>query len=220
MRVRSFGSDSGGGRTKLAGGAFLTASLATSLALGAPLSPGESSPGISSADALFEPAAPPVLRRLGLMFDLGTIDGGMLSLVYRPTPWLRVHGGGGTNGASPGVRVGAAVSPFRSGASLGLEGGHFFPGDINGVLATFAGSSYDDSHLLEHFDYNFVNLQVGWEVEQAGLLFFVRGGVGLLWSQLPPEGLARVENLSPLVDSDGSVEVLLPSLKLGFVGFL
>jgi hypothetical protein len=63
-------------------------------------------------------------------------------------------------------------------------------------------------------------LQAGWEVEQAGLLFFVRGGVALLWSQLPPEGLERVENLSPLVDPDGSVEVLMPSLKLGFVGFL
>jgi len=50
--------------------------------------------------------------------------------------------------------------------------------------------------------------------------FFVRGGVGYLWSRLPAEDLARVENLSPLVDSDGSVEVLMPSLKLGFIGFL
>jgi hypothetical protein len=154
------------------------------------------------------------------MFDLGTMEGGMMSLVYRPTTWFRVHGGGGTNGASPGVRLGAAVSPFGRGLGLSLEGGHFFPGDINGLFAAFAGSEYDDSHLLEHFDYDFVNLQVGWEVERGDLMFFVRGGVGYLWSQVPTDGLARVENLSSVVDSDGSVELFMPSLKVGFIGFL
>jgi hypothetical protein len=160
------------------------------------------------------------MRSVGLMFDLGTMEGGMLSLVYRPVSWLRVHGGGGTNGASPGLRVGAALSPSRHGLGVSLEGGHFFPGDINGLFAAFAGPDYDDSHLLESFDYDFVNLQLGWEVERGDLLFFVRGGVGYLWSRLPAEDLARIDNLSPLVDSDGSVEVLMPSLKLGFIGFL
>jgi hypothetical protein len=44
--------------------------------------------------------------------------------------------------------------------------------------------------------------------------------VGYLWSRLPADDLARIDNLSSLVDSDGSVEVLMPSLKLGFIGFL
>ena len=170
--------------------------------------------------ALFEepPRSP---RKLGLMFDLGTLDGGMMSLVYRPLPWVRLHGGGGSNGAGPGVRAGAAVSPFRSsGWSLALEGGHFFPGNVNGVFAAFAGSDYDDSHLLENFDYDFVNLQVGWEVERGDLLFFARGGVGLLWTELPSEDLGRIRNLSSFVDADGSVEALLPSLKVGIIGFL
>ena len=101
-----------------------------------------------------------------------------------------------------------------------MEGGHFFPGNLNGVFSAFAGSSYDDSHLLENVDYDFANLQLGWEIEQSDLLFFVRAGVGYVWSQLPSEGLSRVENLSSLVDADGSVEVLMPSLKLGFIGFL
>lgn len=170
--------------------------------------------------ALFEepPRSP---RRLGLMFDLGTMDGGMMSLVYRPLPWVRFHGGGGSNGAGPGVRAGVAVSPFQSsGWSLSFEGGHFFPGNVNGVFAAFAGSDYDDSHLLENFDYDFVNLQVGWEVERGDLLFFARGGVGLLWTQLPSDDLGRIENLSSFVDADGSVEALLPSLKVGIIGFL
>jgi hypothetical protein len=166
-----------------------------------------------------EPVRP--LRKLGLMFDLGTMDGGMMSLVYRPSPWLRFHGGGGTNGAGPGVRLGTVVSPFQnSGWSFSLDGGHFFPGDVNGLFAAFAGSDYDDSRLLERFDYDFVNLQVGWEVERGDLMFFARGGVGLLWTQLPVEDLARVRNLSSFVDPDGSVEAFLPSLKIGIIGFL
>jgi hypothetical protein len=170
--------------------------------------------------SLFE-APPRALRKLGLMFDLGTMDGAMMSLVYRPLPWLRFHGGGGTNGASPGMRVGAVATPFRdSGWSVSLDGGHFFPGNVNGLFAAFAGSDYDDSHLLERFDYDYVNLQLGWDVERADLLFFARGGVGLLWTQLPSDDLGRISNLSSLVDPDGSVEALLPSLKVGIIGFL
>jgi hypothetical protein len=172
------------------------------------------------AGSLFEEPVRP-LRRLGLMFDLGTMDGAMMSLVYRPLPWLRFHGGGGTIGVAPGVRVGTVVSPFQnSGWSFSLDGGHFFPGDINGLFAAFAGPDYDDSHLLEHFDYDFVNLQAGWEVERGDLMFFARGGVGLLWTQLPSEDLTRIRNLSSFVDADGSVEALLPSLKIGIIGFL
>jgi len=157
---------------------------------------------------------------LGLMFDLGTLDGGMLSLVYRPAPWLRLHAGGGTNGASPGVRAGAVV-PLAKGWGISLEGGHFFPGDLNGLFSAFAGSDYDDSHLLDSFDYDFANLQLGWELERNDLVFFVRAGVGYVWSRLPAEeDLSRIDNLSPLVDADGSVEVFMPSLKLGFIGFL
>lgn len=170
--------------------------------------------------SVFDEPGPP-LRRLGLMFDLGTMDGAMMALVYRPLPWVRFHGGGGTNGAGPGVRAGTVVSPFQnSGWSFSADAGHFFPGNVNGVFAAFAGSDYDDSHLLEHFDYNFVNLQAGWEVERADLLFFARAGVGLLWTQLPSDDLERIRNLSSFVDPDGSVEALLPSLKIGIIGFL
>ena len=144
-----------------------------------------------------------------------------MSLVYRPVPWLRVHAGAGSNGASPGVKLGAVVAPWESsGWSFSLDGGHFFPGDVNGLFAAFAGDDYDDSHLLEHFDYDFVKLQAGWEVEQGDLLFFVRGGVGFAWTQLPADDLSRISKLSSLVDPDGSVEAFLPSIQLGFIGFL
>jgi hypothetical protein len=195
------------------------------LLLVAPLASARSDAG-SEAEAVAntDPLGQPYndrLRRLGLMFDLGSVDGGMLSLVYRPSPWLRMYGGGGTNGAAAGVRLGAAVSPFRwRGVAFNLDGGHFFPGDVNGIFSAFAGSRYDDSRVLEHFDYDFVNLQAGWEIERAGLMFFARGGVAFVWSQLPPEGLSRLRNRSPLVDPDGSIEAFLPSVRVGLIGFL
>jgi hypothetical protein len=159
-------------------------------------------------------------RKLGLMFDLGSLDGAMLSLVYRPLSWLRTYGGGGTNGAAPGVRLGASVAPFRQrNWALNLDGGHFFEGDVNGIFSAIAGAGYDDSRALEHFDYNFVNLQAGWEAESNGLMFFVRGGVGYVWSQIPPDGLSHLRHVSSLVAADGSVQAFLPSLRIGLIGF-
>jgi hypothetical protein len=196
-------------------GAALTLLLSTGVAVAE-----SGGPVIDDAGSLFDEKSPPP-RKFGLMFDLGTLEGGMMSLVYRPMPRLRVYGGGGTNFAAPGVRVGASVAPFEnSGWAVSLDGGHFFPGNVNGLFQAFAGSDYDDSHLLERFDYNFMDLQVGWEVERGDLMFFARGGVGFLWTQLPTENLDRVRNLSTFVDPDGSFEAFLPSLKVGIIGFL
>src|SRR4051812_39897925 len=121
------------------------AAVGGALALAAPLaaaqadSDGEAK--ASASDPLGEPLDTP-LPRLGLMFDLGSVDGGMLSLVYRPSPWLRVYGGGGSNTAAPGLRLGAAVSPFQHLRELAfnLDGGHFFPGDVNGIFAAIGGA--------------------------------------------------------------------------------
>jgi hypothetical protein len=201
----------------------LGAGLALCMAVLLTSSPSFAAP-LEPADDEFDPLGEPTrdrLSRLGLMFDLGTVDGGMLSLVYRPARWVRFHGGGGTNGAAPGLRAGLSVAPLpQRGFALSLDGGHFFPGDINGIFSAFAGSSYDDSRLLEDFDYDFVNLQAGWEVERSGLLFFVRGGVAFVWAQVPTGGLTQIRNLSSLVDPDGSVEAFLPSLRIGLIGFL
>ncbi|MEO8183259.1 MAG: hypothetical protein ABI895_30875 [Deltaproteobacteria bacterium] len=212
-------------RPRWARGRTLALGAGLALLLAAPLASARSdatseAAGVANTDPLGQPYNDR-LPRLGLMFDIGSVDGGMLSLVYRPSPWLRMYGGGGTNGAAPGVRVGAAVSPFRwRGVAFNLDGGHFFPGDVNGIFSAFAGSRYDDSRVLEHFDYDFLNLQAGWEIERGGLMFFARGGVAFVWSELPAEGLSRLRNRSPLVDPDGSIEAFLPSVRIGLIGFL
>lgn len=157
-------------------------------------------------------------RQLGLMFDVGTLDGAMMSLVYRPVHWLRFQGGAGTNSASPGFRVGAVALPFGGLPSVSLEGGHFMEGDINGIVSAVSG--YKGSSLLERFDYNFVNLQLGWEVERGDLLFFARGGLGFMWTQLPPEDVAEAGSAATHVGADGAVRLFMPTLKVGFIGFM
>src|ERR1700690_2945931 len=79
----------------------------------------------------------PVARRLpqlGVMADAGLPDGANASLVFRPLRWLRVHGGGGYNMVSAGVRGGATVVPFGMGPSATLEAGHYFDGNANGAV--------------------------------------------------------------------------------------
>ena len=155
------------------------------------------------------------------MFDLGSVDGGMLSLVYRPLPWLRVYGGGGSNSAAPGLRLGAAVSPFLHLRELAfnLDGGHFFPGDINGLVRVLSTGGYTRDPRLEHFDYDFASLHLGWETQCAGVLFFVRGGASVLWTEIPATTTTNPErhwgNSAP-----EPFWLLLPSLRIGFIGFL
>ncbi|HTV21966.1 MAG TPA: hypothetical protein VMG12_24920 [Polyangiaceae bacterium] len=157
-------------------------------------------------------------KHWGLMFDLGSMHGGMLSLAYRPAPWLRLHAGAGTNAVSPGYRAGFTLKMPGTGPALNIEAGHFLPGDMNGLLKILVGTGYRANSRLEDFDYDFVNLHAGWEVESGALTFFARGGATLLWTRLPalPEPGAEVAAL-------GATEpfwLVLPSVSFGFVGFL
>jgi hypothetical protein len=158
-------------------------------------------------------------KRLGLMFDLGSTHGGMLSVLYRPVPWLRVHAGAGTNAVSPGYRAGLTLAAAEGGPSLNIEGGHFLPGDMNGLLKLLAGTGYQANPRLEHFDYDFVNAHAGWEVESGHLIFFARAGVSVLWTTIPkiesadPSGPTATAGTEPFW-------LLLPSVAFGFVGLL
>jgi hypothetical protein len=172
----------------------------------------------------FDEPAPKPPSRLGLMFDVGSMEGGLLSLVYRVSPELRLEGGAGTNSVSPGFRLGVVALPWHSATSswptFSLAGGHFFEGDINGVVRLFA-SGYRYDTRLEHFDYDFVSLHVGWEAECGSLLFFAQGGASVLWSQIPAAAAAMpLAAAAPSAVGEEPFWLVLPSLRLGFVGFL
>jgi hypothetical protein len=111
------------------------------------------------------------------------------------------------------------VKPGTSGPSLNIEGGHFLPGDMNGLLKILVGTGYRANSRLEDFDYDFVNLHAGWEIESGALTFFARGGASVLWTRLPalPEPGADSATLGSETEP---FWLVLPSVAFGFVGFL
>src|SRR5438445_421418 len=87
----------------------------------------------SDVDATYQaaPSAAPAARfpKLGMMADAGLPDGANASLVFRPARWIRMHGGGGYNMISGGVRAGVTLlAPFVVAPSGTLEVGHYFDG--------------------------------------------------------------------------------------------
>jgi hypothetical protein len=157
-------------------------------------------------------------KPLGLMLSFGIVDGGMLSLAYRPAPWLRLHAGAGTNSVSPGFRLGASVLPHAKGLSVSLEGGHFLEGDINGILKSVIGAAYRATSRLDSFGYDFVTLHAGWDIDTGDLVCFLHGGASALWT----DPALDLSNLAPSLGlpSDGRYWMVIPTIELGFVGFL
>jgi hypothetical protein len=169
-----------------------------------------------------DPDDPSVTRRKrwGLMFDLGSTQGGMLSLLCRPTPWLRLHAGAGTNAVSAGYRAGVTIASAAGGPSFNVEGGHFLPGDMNGLLKVLVGTGYEANPRLEHFDYDFINLHVGWEVESGNLIFFARGGVSVLLTTIPALPRADAASTGSSTSDTEPFSLVLPSVAFGFIGLL
>lgn len=154
------------------------------------------------------------------MFDVGTIEGGILSFTAQPFKTLRLEAGAGTNGISPGYRLGAVELPFGNWPTISLSGGHFFPGDINGLVRVLSTGDYTHDPRLEHFDYDFASLHLGRETESAGVLFFIRGGASILWTQLPASTPASANLARTSASASEPHWLILPSLRIGFVGFL
>lgn len=158
--------------------------------------------------------------RWGLAFDVGSVEGGMLSGVYRWRPELRLRAGAGTNGASLGLRAGVDLFPSGETWSLSLEGGHFFEGDARGLLSPFVGTSLEYAEFLKRVDYDFLSLQGGWELEAAGVALQVRLGASLLRSDLE-QSLDTLNLTYPGYFGSGNTAwLLVPSMKIGFVGLL
>jgi hypothetical protein len=171
--------------------------------------------------------APPAgrLPKIGVMADAGLPDGANASLVFRPLRWLRVHGGGGYNLVSAGVRAGATLVPFGMGPSATLEGGHYFDGNANGAVQRFAGQSFS-SPLLEKFGYDYANFHLGLDLGYRRVTFFIHGGMSYIRAQVHNLD-SVVASQTPSSDGNGTTEISIkqdptvrawfPSAKLGFI---
>jgi hypothetical protein len=187
--------------------------------------PALAAPAVTLDEAQPEPAHKKK-RQFGAMLDLGVPDGVMASFVYRPLKLARFHGGLGYNGISPGFRLGGDFLPLGWGPSLGLAYGHYFDGDANGLVGTFAGSAPDGagSLLLKSVGYDYVNLRVGMEFGGDRFTFFIRGG--LCWmhatihhldSLLDKQDSSVSANTKITIKQDPILNVFAPTIQLGFI---
>jgi hypothetical protein len=175
------------------------------------------------------PAQPPAARlpAVGVMADVGLPDGAGASLVYRPAKWLRLTGGGTYNMISSGLRAGVSLLPFGWGPSLSVEGGHYFDGNANNLVARFAGSSYQSSSVLERVGYDYANAHLGLDLGFRRVTFFIHAGLSFI--------RASVHNLDEAVQSQQSsgsssttlsfkqdpiIRAITPSAKLGLIVYL
>ncbi|MET0412015.1 MAG: hypothetical protein ABW217_12010 [Polyangiaceae bacterium] len=161
----------------------------------------------------------------GVMFDVGVPDGIMLSGAYKPIKWARANLGLGYNGVSPGLRIGGALVPFGTGPFFSLDLGHYFGGDANGLVRTFA-SDHDSSAVLEDVGYDYMNLRIGAEIGGDRFKFIVRGGFTFIRSTIHHLDTLINEEADPgssttvTVGEDPTLTGVGPSLDLGLCVYL
>ncbi len=160
---------------------------------------------------------------VGVMADVGVPDGAIGSLVVRPWQWFRVYGGGGSNSVSKGWRGGFSLLPFGAGPSASLEYGHYNEGDANGLVRRMASGQFNDSPLLDKVGYDYANAHVGLDFGGKHAIFFVHGGMSMLWAQLHGVNDALGSSGSSTVvtvNQDPKIKVTGSSLKIGLIVFL
>jgi hypothetical protein len=171
-----------------------------------------------------ESERPPVL--LGLMADAGIPDGATAALALRPAPWLRFHAGGGYNTVSSGYRGGLSIIPFGVGPSFNLEAGHYNEGDANGFVRAFTGSNRALAPILQRVGYSYVNTQLGLEMGQGPVQFFVHGGLSYVRATLhnAQEALQSADTndsgTTVRLTQEPWVHAWVPSVKVGLLVYL
>ena len=173
------------------------------------------------------PASPQHLPMVGVMVDVGVPDGLIGSLTIRPWRWVRVSGGGGTNGISRGWRTGISLLPFGAGPSASLEYGRYQDGNAN-ALAKQVG--FDSSPILERVGYEYMNAHLGLDFGSRRFVFFLHGGVTLLRGQIHNLNAAIPAPTASDTSVTGTTHVVVPqdpiaravgpSVKLGLIVYI
>jgi hypothetical protein len=186
-----------------------------------------SAPGLATGPGQAAPARPSrALPALGITADVGVPDGLIAALTVRPSSWIRLHAGAGTNTAAPAVRGGVTLSPFGVGPTLSLEVGHAGPGNVNDLLRTFFGVQPSVAALFERMSYTYGNAHLGLEFGRKWFTFFLRGGLSYTRATLMEADDALQAQSDPsrrttvTLYRDPILRATIPSAKLGFVVYL
>ena len=177
---------------------------------------------IAFAALLASPAAADNNRRFGLMLDAGVPDGATGSLVYRPWSWLRVHGGGGYNLVSPGVRAGITLAPLpgTTTLTLNLDGGRYFGGDANPLARMITGDETVDVAALRDVGYDYANFHVGFEFGRKFATFYLHAGMSYVTGEMKnaSETFSGIDSYTTVeFKGDPRINIWTPSLRLGLI---
>jgi len=186
-----------------------------------------------NAPIITVPAAPPSPVRLpifGVMADVGIPDGLIGSLTVRPWSWVRVAGGGGSNGISSGWRTGITLLPFGAGPSASFEYGQYQEGNANPLAKKIIGGSFDGSPLLQRVGYDYMNLHLGLDFGSRRFVFFLHGGMSILRGHIhnvdaairgaTAHDTSVAGTTEVTVRQDPSVKAVGSSVKLGFILYI
>jgi hypothetical protein len=170
---------------------------------------------------------PKRLPLFGVMVDVGLPDGLIGSLTIRPRKWVRVSGGGGSNGISGGWRTGITLLPFGAGPSASFEYGGYQDGDANALAKTFG---FGSSPVLQRVGYQYMNAHLGLDFGSRRFVFFLHGGVTMLRGQihnldslipaLPAGDASATGTTEVTVRRDPNAKAVGPSLKLGLIVYV
>ena len=160
-------------------------------------------------------------RTLGLAIDAGGPQGFGASLVVRPLSWLRLHGGGTTDLAAPGVRAGfSLVVPWYIAPSITAEAGYQWPGNFNKLAKLVSGTDPNNA-LLEHVAYRYASAHGGLELGGWNrLVLTIHAGYSYIDGQtsgLPAYVAAQVSSGTVRVGSEAKVRLLVPSASVGLL---
>jgi hypothetical protein len=159
---------------------------------------------------------------LGLQLDAGVPSGAAASLVARPWKLLRLDAGLAWNALAYGVKGGVTLVPFHwwLTPTLGIEGGHFGPGDA-GRFAS--GSCAAAQQILSRVGYDYLLADLGLEIGgQNRFVFFLRAGLANLYPSVRDVN-AAMQAANPSVRmtaADPTIRARIPAARLGFLLYL
>lgn len=114
---------------------------------------------------------------VGVSTDVGVPDGATASIVVRPLPFLRAHGGAGYNGISTGYRAGATLAlPFWITPTASVSYGRFPEGDANPLARRITGDPSMHNAMLERVGYQFADGYLGLQFGHRRVSFQIEAG--------------------------------------------
>ena len=163
-------------------------------------------------------------RKLGLSIDAGGPQGFGASLVLRPVSWLRLHGGGTTDLAAPGVRAGfSLVVPWYIAPSVTAEAGYQWPGNFNHLARMITGSDPNNA-LLDKVAYRYASAHGGLELGGWNrFVLTIHAGYSYIageTSGLPAFVQSQVSSGTVRVGKEASIRLLVPTASVGLLFYV